>query len=61
MVKGTKKSKIKSLPAKSLSSKQAKNVKGGSTVAIPAVQRVGQVSMADGSVRPINNINFQKV
>jgi hypothetical protein len=65
MVKGTKKAnaktKVKSLPARSLTSKQAKKVKGGTTMAIPAVQRTGQISMADGSVRPINNINFQKV
>ncbi len=60
--KAGKKASVKGLPARGLSARQAKGVKGGSTVALPAVQKIGQVAAGDGSVRPLNSaLNFQKV
>jgi hypothetical protein len=63
MAKTTKKggkAKVKSLPARNVTSKQARGVKGG---LLPAVKVAGQNKLADGSVRPINNVslNFNKV
>jgi len=51
--------KVRSLSSRGLSAKQAKGVKGGSTLTtLPAVQESQKV-MGDGSVRPAT-INFLK-
>lgn len=52
--------KVKSLSAKGLTSKQAKNVKGGADL-LPAVLTRGQVAMGDGSVRNLRSVKLQKV
>jgi len=58
---GKKSKKVKSLPARSLTPKQATNVKGGIIAVLPAVQKPADIASCDGSVRPNANINFQKV
>jgi len=63
MAKATKKggkSKVKSLPARNVTSKQARGVKGG---LLPAIDVAGLKQLGDGSVRPINNasMHFTKV
>ena len=53
--------KVRTLSAKKLSPKQAKAVRGGSTIALPAVQASNKV-MGDGSVRPVDlSVRTQKV
>lgn len=56
--KSTSGSKVKSLPSRTLSTKQAKGVKGG---LLPAVSPA-QWKLADGSVRVgVKTINFEKI
>ncbi len=55
--------KVKSLPARDLTPGQEKSVKGGSTVALPAIQKPAEIAACDGSVRTNANasLNFNKV
>lgn len=51
--------KVKSLPAKNLTSKQAKGVKGG--IIAVTEQSAYKVVTGDGSVKSIKAINFSKI
>lgn len=55
---GKRTKRVKSLPARSLTSKQAKGVKGGGDL-LPAVRTGGQVSLADG-VHNSSSFKLQK-
>ncbi len=57
---GKKSNRVKNLPSRGLTSKQAKRVQGGADL-LPAVRRAGQVSMADGSVRNAAGFKMNKV